>query len=81
VILIATVHLGWHYAIDGYVGILGTLLIWRLTGRLLGWPPLVRWLWGRSGPSDADQRSAQAGAQTDAATAPVSTPMAAQRAK
>jgi hypothetical protein len=51
VILIATVHLGWHYAIDGYVGILGTLLIWRLTGSVLRWPPLVRWLWGAGSPT------------------------------
>lgn len=45
-ILISTVHLGWHYAIDGYAGILGTLLIWRAVGRLLRWPPLARRLWG-----------------------------------
>ena len=46
VILIATVHLGWHYAIDGYAGILGTLVIWWVCGRLLRWPPLGHWLWG-----------------------------------
>jgi len=46
VILIATVHLGWHYAIDGYAGILGTLVIWWACGKLLRWPPLGRWLWG-----------------------------------
>jgi membrane-associated phospholipid phosphatase len=51
VILIATVHLGWHYAIDGYAGILGALLIWHAVGRVLRWPWLVRWLWGNRGPS------------------------------
>jgi membrane-associated phospholipid phosphatase len=50
VILLATVHLGWHYAIDGYAGILGALLIWHAVGRLLRWPPLVRWLWGDGDP-------------------------------
>jgi hypothetical protein len=34
-ILIAAVHLGWHYAIDGYAGIVGTYLIWRTVGWLL----------------------------------------------
>jgi hypothetical protein len=48
-ILIATVHLGWHYAIDGYAGILGTLLIWHLSGRLLRWPAVARWLWPEPG--------------------------------
>ena len=31
-ILIGSVHLGWHYAIDGYVSILLTWLIWRFAG-------------------------------------------------
>ena len=31
-IQIASVHLGWHYAIDGYAGIIGTYAIWRLVG-------------------------------------------------
>ena len=33
-ILLASVHLGWHYAVDGYVGAAGAVLIWRLAGRL-----------------------------------------------
>lgn len=33
-ILIGSVHLGYHYAIDGYVSILVTYLLWRLSGLL-----------------------------------------------
>ena len=36
VIFIGSVHLGWHYAIDGYVGIAGTWLIWKFAGFVLG---------------------------------------------
>jgi hypothetical protein len=46
VILIGSVHLGWHYAIDGYVGIIGTLILWWACGRLLRWPSIHRLLWG-----------------------------------
>lgn len=31
-IMVGSVHLGWHYAIDGYAGIVLMLIIWRVTG-------------------------------------------------
>jgi membrane-associated phospholipid phosphatase len=36
-IMIGSVHLGWHYALDGYAGALGAALVWWLVGRLLGY--------------------------------------------
>ena len=38
VIFFGSVHLGWHYAIDGYAGIAGTWLNWKFAGFVLG-PP------------------------------------------
>jgi hypothetical protein len=43
-IMVGSVHLGWHYAIDGYVGILCTLVIWFAVGWLLDRPPVARLL-------------------------------------
>jgi hypothetical protein len=35
-ILLGSIHLGWHYALDGYVGAAGAALVWQLVGRMLG---------------------------------------------
>jgi hypothetical protein len=32
VVMVGSVHLGWHYAVDGYASILGTLVIWTTVG-------------------------------------------------
>ncbi len=32
VIMVGSVHLGWHYAVDGYVGAAGAFVIWRVVG-------------------------------------------------
>lgn len=42
-ILIGSVHLGWHYAIDGYVSIIMTWSIWHIVGWVLR-RPMVTWL-------------------------------------
>lgn len=34
-IQLGSVHLGWHYAIDGYAGALGAWIIWTLCGKLV----------------------------------------------
>lgn len=35
-IMVSSVYLGWHYAVDGYFSIVVTLLIWKVVGRVLG---------------------------------------------
>jgi hypothetical protein len=35
VIQIGSVHLAWHYAIDGYIGAIATYVIWRFSGWVL----------------------------------------------
>lgn len=31
-VMISSVHLGWHYAVDGYVALLSTLAVWGVSG-------------------------------------------------
>ncbi len=35
-VLIGSIHLGWHYAVDGYASVLGVMLLWKLAGRAAG---------------------------------------------
>jgi len=35
IVLIASVHLGWHYAVDGYFGAIAMTAIWWVVGRVL----------------------------------------------
>jgi hypothetical protein len=37
VILFGSIYLGWHYAVDGYVSIAVTYLIWRFSGHIIDW--------------------------------------------
>ncbi len=34
IMLIGSVHLAWHYAIDGYAGVVGVAILWWLCGKL-----------------------------------------------
>lgn len=43
-IMIASVHLAYHYAVDGYVSIIGTLIIWAVAG----WIERATRNWGAS---------------------------------
>ncbi len=38
-IMVASVHLGWHYAIDGYVSLATAALLWKATGWIVGRMP------------------------------------------
>jgi hypothetical protein len=50
-ILVGSVHLGWHYAIDGYAAIAGAWVIWWTVGWFLDRPAVARLLWGINVPT------------------------------
>ncbi|MBA5606951.1 phosphatase PAP2 family protein [Duganella sp. FT3S] len=50
-ILAGSIHLGWHYAVDGYVGAAGAILIWTVVG----------WLQRHAGAAEAGAAPAPAG--------------------
>jgi len=37
IIMVGSVHLGWHYAVDGYIGAIGAYMIWRIVGWALSY--------------------------------------------
>jgi len=45
VILLGSIHLGWHYAADGYISVAGAWIIWRAVGWWLDRPAVRRFLW------------------------------------
>ncbi len=48
--LVGSVHLGWHYAIDGIAGIVLAIIIWRISARV------TRWWLARTEPEPAGAR-------------------------
>lgn len=48
VILIGSIHLGWHYAVDGYISIIAAWALWRLTGWWLDRPRVKAFLFARA---------------------------------
>jgi hypothetical protein len=44
-IFVGAIHLGWHYAVDGYIAILMAWIIWRAVDWALGRPVVQRFLW------------------------------------
>jgi hypothetical protein len=50
-ILAASVHLGWHYAIDGIAGIALAIMFWRISARV------TRWWLARTAPERAEAGS------------------------
>lgn len=50
-ILVGSVHLGWHYAIDGIAGIVLAIAFWRISTRI------ARWWLARTEPERAKARS------------------------
>ena len=51
-IFVGSIHLGWHYALDGYVAAIGTLAIWWFVGWFIERPTVIRLLWGESASTE-----------------------------
>ena len=51
IIFIGSIHLGWHYALDGYLAIAGAWALWRLIGWLLDRPTVQTMLWPKGTPA------------------------------
>jgi hypothetical protein len=49
-IFVGSIHLGWHYAVDGYVAIFLAWLIWRAVGWALDRAAVQRFLWPDKAP-------------------------------
>lgn len=41
-IMIGSVHLGWHYALDGYLALFLTIFLWKLADRIIHWAETAR---------------------------------------
>jgi hypothetical protein len=46
-IFIGSIHLGWHYAVDGYIAIVIVWALWRAVGWVLNRPAVQNLLWPR----------------------------------
>jgi hypothetical protein len=46
-VFIGSIHLGWHYAVDGYLAVAFAWALWRLTGWLLNRQAVQALLWPR----------------------------------
>jgi PAP2 superfamily len=57
-IFVGSIHLGWHYALDGYLGIALAWMLWRLTGWMLNRRTVQLWLWPEGLPAPARGREA-----------------------